>query len=475
MERKTSFRDRLRWLYPGMQVKRWLLIAILGVILISIGLSLILSTPYFKGTYITWNRFVFGFLKSYGVAVGFGIFWLAAGTFFIIYGLQRMNRSIISAIMPSTANEVAKKIYIKRQLERGPNIVVIGGGHGLHTLLQGIKQYTSNTTAVVTVFDDGGSSGRLRNDMGVLPPGDIRNCLIALADAEPLMSELFQHRFDNDSEFKGHNFGNIFIAALTQVTGDFQKAVAESSKVLAVRGRVLPTTLQNVVLKAECEDGTIISGESKVGCCGKRINRIFLDPDRVVSTPEVLKAIEEADLIVLGPGSLYTSVLCNLSVREVRDAVMRSTVPLVFVCNITTQPGETDHYGFSDHLEAIFKFLPPERLNYILVNGESPTDEELTEMCSRGVEPVTIENISTYDSIKIFEASLLSHEQTSRHDSEKLARALIRILTDEKPTWNFYFTLYTNEGFKNLKIVQLVNDMKERKKAGKSEKDSEKG
>jgi uncharacterized cofD-like protein len=314
------------------------------------------------------------------------------------------------------------------------------------------------------VFDDGGSSGLLRQEMGVLPPGDIRNCLIALADTEPLMGKLFQHRFDNDSTLSGHNFGNLFITALTQITGDFQKAVGESSKVLAVRGRVLPTTLLNVVLKAECEDGSIISGESSVGCCGKRIKRIFLDPGQVVSTPEVVKAIDEADLIVLGPGSLYTSVLCNLAVSEVREAVMRSSAPLVFVCNITTQPGETDHYRFSDHLDAIFQFIPPDRLNYILVNGEKPTPEEMTELSSRGIDMVTADDISTYNSIKIFQASMLSHEQPSRHDSDKLARALIQILTSEKPSWNFYFTIYTEEGLKNLKFVRLMNDFKERKK-----------
>ncbi len=464
MEGKPHFRDRLRWLYPGMQVKRWLLVAILGVILISIGLSLILSTPYFKGIYRTWNSIVFQLVKSYWVSVGFGILWLAGGIFFIVYGLHHMNRSIISAITPTPEKDVALKIYKKRQLERGPNIVTIGGGHGLHTLLQGIKKYTSNTTAIVTVFDDGGSSGLLRQEMGVLPPGDIRNCLIALADTEPLMGKLFQHRFDNDSTLCGHNFGNLFIAALTQITGDFQKAVGESSKVLAVRGRVLPTTLLNVVLKAECEDGSIISGESRVGCCGKRIKRIFLDPEQVVSTPDVVKAIDEADLIVLGPGSLYTSVLCNLAVSEVRGAVIRSSAPLVFVCNITTQPGETDHYRFSDHLDAIFQFIPPDRLNYILVNGEKPTPEEMTELSSRGIDIVTADDISTYHSIKIFQASMLSHEQPSRHDSDKLARALVQILTSEKPSWNFYFTIYTEEGLKNLKFVRLMNDFKERKK-----------
>lgn len=463
MEDESRFRSRLRWLYPGMKVKRWLFVAIIGVIFISIGLSLIVSTPYFRGIYRTWSSIVYQLVRNYWLSVSFGIIWLAVGIFFIVYGLQHMNRSIFSVIMPTPEDDVAKKIFQKRQLERGPNVVAIGGGHGLHVFLQGIKKYTSNTTAIVTVFDDGGSSGLLRQEMGVLPPGDIRNCLIALADTEPLMAKLFQHRFENDSTLHGHNFGNLFITALTQVTGDFQKAIGESSKVLAVRGRVLPTTLLNVVLKAECDDGNIISGESNVGVCGKRIKKIFLDPEQVVSTPEVIKAIYEADIIVLGPGSLYTSVLCNLAVDEVREAVLHSPAPVVFVCNVTTQPGETDHYKFADHLNAIFQFIPPERLNYILVNNEKPDSDRMDELNQRGIDMVNIAEINTYDSIKIYEAPLLSLEQPTRHDSNKLARALVQILTNEKPSWKFYFTLYTEDGFKNLKLVQMMNKYKKKK------------
>ncbi len=230
-----------------------------------------------------------------------------------------------------------------------------------------------------------------------------------------------------------------------------------------MRGRVLPTTLLNVVLKAECDDGNIISGESNVGVCGKRIKKIFLDPEQVVSTPEVIKAIYEADIIVLGPGSLYTSVLCNLAVDEVREAVLHSPAPVVFVCNVTTQPGETDHYKFADHLNAIFQFIPPERLNYILVNNEKPDSDRMDELNQRGIDMVNTAEINTYDSIKIYEAPLLSLEQPTRHDSNKLARALIQILTNEKPSWKFYFTLYTEDGFKNLKLVQMMNKYKKKK------------
>lgn len=445
-----------RWFYPGMRVKRWLLLAILGVIAISLGMSLILSNPYFRVIYRYWRQLVFETMRSYWLAVLFGALWLAGGTILIIYGLQRMNRSILGAVMPSPENEIVDKVFRKRRLERGPHIVAVGGGHGLHTLLHGIKNFTANVTAVVTVFDDGGSSGRLRREMGVLPPGDIRNCLIALADVEPLMRELFQYRFPDNEELKGHNVGNLFITALTQITGDFQKAILESSKVLAVRGRVLPTTLENVLLKAECEDGSIIQGESNVGKCQKRIKRIFLEPSSVRTTPEVIKALEEADLLILGPGSLYTSVLCNLAVEEVREAILRSPAPLVFVCNITTQPGETDGYTFSDHLNALFAFIPPERVNYVLVNGELPPPDVLEELSKKGVTHIVIDRSDLHDHIKILEAPLLSQEAPTRHDSEKLAQALIEILLTEKPFFSLYFALQGNQGLKNLKIVRLV-------------------
>jgi len=461
---RRKWKSMLRWLYPGMKVKRWLIIAIAGVLLISLGLSLILSVPYLRIIYYSWRTLVYELIRSYWLGVCFGLLWIAGGIALVVYGLQKMNRSIISAIRPDTHEEVAQTIFRKRQLEKGPSIVAIGGGHGLHTLLHGIKEYTSNVTAVVTVFDDGGSSGKLRQEMGLLPPGDIRNCLVALADCEPLMRELFNHRFSHGNSLNGHNFGNLFIAALTQITGDFQKAILESSRVLAVRGKVLPTTLESVVLKAECDDGAIITGESNIGQCGKRIRKLFLDPQDVKSTPEVLEAIAKADMIVLGPGSLYTSVLCNLAVREVREAILQSPAPLVFVCNVTTQPGETDGFTLSDHLEALFQFLPPYRVNYVLVNEEIPPAEELERMLARGINPVSVDHEVLPPGLKIIRSHLLSSEFPTRHDPEKLARALAQILVKEQPTWSFYFALYTREGLKSFKVSHVVNDLRTRRK-----------
>jgi uncharacterized cofD-like protein len=439
-----------------MRVKRWLILVIVGVFLISLGVSLIVSTPYFRSIYVLWRNFVFGFFNRYWLAVVFGLAWLMGGVALAVYGLQKMNRSVITAISSLPEKEVVNEVFKKRQLEKGPSVVAIGGGHGLYSLLHGLKNYTSNITAVVTVFDDGGSSGRLREEMGVLPPGDIRNCLIALADAEPLMGELFQYRFGENTGLEGHNFGNLLITALAQITGDFQKAVFESSKILAVRGKVLPTTTQNVFLRAECEDGSIVLGESQVGTCGKKIKRIFLEPQVVHTTPEVIKAIEDADLIVLGPGSLYTSVLCNLAVGEVREAILRSSAPLVFVCNITTQPGETDGYDFSDHLQAVFQFIPPQRLNYVLINNGKPNSEGEEELSLSGAEMVQGNGEEVPSSVKIIKADLISYRHPSRHDSQKLAQAIMSILLEEKPSWTFYLTLHNDEILKNLNPMHLM-------------------
>ena len=461
---KREWKSVLRWLYPGMRVKRWLIIAIVGVLLISLGLSLILSVPYLRIIYYSWRTLVYELIRSYWLGVCFGLLWIVGGIVLVVYGLQKMNRSIISAIKPISREEVAQTVFRRRQLEKGPNIVAIGGGHGLHTLLHGIKEYTSNVTAVVTVFDDGGSSGKLRQEMGLLPPGDIRNCLVALADCEPLMRELFNHRFSQSHSLDGHNFGNLFIAALTQITGDFQKAILESSRVLAVRGKVLPTTLESVVLKAECDDGEVITGESNIGKCGKKIRRLFLDPQDVRSTPEVVEAIAKADMIVLGPGSLYTSVLCNLAIREVREAILRSSAPLVFVCNVTTQPGETDGFALSDHLKALFQFIPLSRVNYVLVNEEIPPAEELERVLAQGVSPVSIDLDGLPPGLKVVKSRLLSAEFPTRHDSEKLARALAQILVEEQPNWSLYFALYTREGLKSLKVSRVVSDFRARRK-----------
>ncbi|MBI4354318.1 MAG: YvcK family protein, partial [Candidatus Omnitrophica bacterium] len=279
----------LKWLYPGMKVKRWLLLALAGVLLFGMGAALFTAQPT---TLLT--RLV-------------SLLILAAGLAALITGVVVTVRSLLDVVLPDSQKELVDVIFERRHLERGPKVVVIGGGTGLSTLLQGLKSYTSKITAIVTVADDGGSSGRLREEFGVLPPGDIRNCLVALAEAGPLMQRLFQYRFAGESALRGHNFGNLFITAMTQITGDFERAIQASSRVLAIQGRVIPSTCMKVRLVAEHEDGTLTVGESKISDYPVSIRRVYLEPADAAPTQEAIRAIREADVVVLGPGSLYTS------------------------------------------------------------------------------------------------------------------------------------------------------------------------
>lgn len=251
-----------------------------------------------------------------------------------------------------------------------PRIVIIGGGTGLPVLLRGLKQYPVDITAIVTVADDGGSSGRLRDDMHIPPPGDIRNVLAALSDVEPLIEKMFQHRFNTSNELSGHSLGNLILAAMTSITGNFVHAIQEMSKVLNVRGKVLPAANQSVVLHAEMEDGTIVSGESKIPFSGKRIKRVFLTPENIRPLPETIQAIRQADMIIIGPGSLYTSILPNLLVPELGDEVCRSKGKKVYICNLMTQAGETHDFTASDHVKAIYEHMKCSFIDTILVNNE---------------------------------------------------------------------------------------------------------
>lgn len=319
-------------------------------------------------------------------------------------------------------------VWSLRNLEVGPRIVAIGGGTGLSTLLRGLKEYTSNITAIVTVADDGGSSGRLRREMGVLPPGDIRNCLVALADAESLMQQLFQYRFGDDGPpgLAGHNFGNLFIATMSEVTGDFELAIKESSRVLAVRGQVLPSTLSQVVLVAELEDGSSVKGESMISKCFRRIRRIRLEPEDVEPLPEALDAIRAADMIVLGPGSLYTSVLPNIMVKGIRDAIKEVAALKVYVSNVMTQPGETDHFTARDHVSAICEHIGPGVLDYAVVNVGIIPLHLLEKYRLEGAEPVLpdVDAISSMG-IRVIEGDFVCQNHVVRHDPLKLAEVIV--------------------------------------------------
>jgi uncharacterized cofD-like protein len=362
------------------------------------------------------------------MAVGLGL--IALGLLLIFISLRQVVRSITSVVSPEIHGRLADVVFQRRYLSQGQSIVVIGGGTGLSTMLRGLKQHTSNLAAVVTVTDDGGSSGRLKRDMGVLPPGDIRNCLVALADAEPLMTELFQYRFgDSEESFNGHSFGNLLIAAMTQITGDFERAVKETSSILAIRGRVLPSTIDQVHLQAELADGTLAEGETNIANAGKPIKHIMLHPSDVKPLEETIKSIDAADCIVLGPGSVYTSVVPNLLVHGVAEAIADSEAIRIYVCNVMTQPGETDGYSAADHVRAVTKHTEKRIFDYVLVNQKKPNKPLLDKYAAQNqflVEP----NVAAIREMgyRPILGDYISQTDVVRHDPVKLADAILKLI-----------------------------------------------
>ncbi|WP_066258760.1 gluconeogenesis factor YvcK family protein [Neobacillus drentensis] len=314
-----------------------------------------------------------------------------------------------------------------------PRIVVIGGGTGLPVLLRGLKQYPVDITAIVTVADDGGSSGRLREDLHIPPPGDIRNVLASLSDVEPLVEEMFQHRFKTSNELSGHSLGNLILAAMTSITGNFVHAIQEMSKILNVHGKVLPAANQSVVLHAEMEDGTIVSGESKIPYSGKRIKKVFMTPENIRPIPETLQAIRQADLIIIGPGSLYTSILPNLLVPKIGDELCRSHAKKVYICNLMTQAGETHGFTASDHVTALYDHMSCAFINTILVNNEEIPQDIQLRYNEELADPVL------YDLPRLFELGLevvhadIAYQENGalRHDPKKVAKILYNLLLIE--------------------------------------------
>jgi uncharacterized cofD-like protein len=313
-----------------------------------------------------------------------------------------------------------------------PGIVVIGGGTGLSVLLKGLKKYTSRLTAVVTVSDDGGSSGRLRTELGVLPPGDVRNCLVALAETETLMDRVFQHRFRQEGSLQGHNLGNLLLAAMTEITGDFISAIREVSKVLAVRGKVVPATLEAVTLGAIMADGTRVTGETAIRACGEKIQEVFLVPE-CHPVPETLEAIKEADAIIIGPGSLYTSIIPNLLVKGISEAIALSPAVKFYVSNIMTEKGETDDFTAADHLEAIIRHSGWSLIEYAIINCGKIDGYRLRRYQEEKAIPVkpARETIAQMG-IKLIERDLVSHTDVAWHDAGKLAKVIMESLATVK-------------------------------------------
>ncbi|MBA3414635.1 MAG: YvcK family protein [Chloroflexia bacterium] len=361
---------------------------------------------------------------------------LLCGVGMMVYGIRQMSLSLISPFMARSDKNTGKQLaHILAEHRFGPatpslGVVAVGGGTGLSSLLRGLKKHEIGITAIVTVADDGGSTGRIRTEFDIPAPGDIRNCLTALADDESLVSRLFQHRFQQQgSNLDGHSFGNIFITALTQVTGSFERAVIESASVLNIRGRVLPSTLANVDLCAELLDGSTVRGESKIGHRQAPIKRVYLDPERAPVYEPAFGAILNADLVVLGPGSLYTSVLPNLLVDGITQALRWSPAPVVYVCNVATQPGETDHFSATDHVRVVLDQLGPNVINVVLVNDNGAiVDAIAADGLADTVTAVLPEGFRHLDGgFRIVTRDLLSHRNPLRHDPDKLAGVLLEL------------------------------------------------
>ena len=328
----------------------------------------------------------------------------------------------------------------KKNGQRGLRIVALGGGTGLSALLRGLKHHVvrrqdagpsekrpiTDLAAIVTVTDDGGSSGRLRRENRILPPGDIRNCMVALASDEALLSHLFQYRFHAGRGLTGHNFGNLFLAALTHVTGDFTEAVRVSSKVLAIRGRIFPSTVANVTLEAVLENGKKVHGETTISASKSPIRKLQLNPRRVRAVPEAVEAIREADLILLGPGSLYTSILPNLLIPEIAHAIRRSKAPRVYISNLMTQPGETTGYSLSQHLGAIERHVPGQIVDVVVANRKNVSADVARRYLKEGAERVIVDlPVLRKQRVKVIFDSLLEEHGVIRHDSKRLARLLL--------------------------------------------------
>jgi len=402
-------KDLIKWLYPGMRIKRWFITALLGVL-------------------IVWGGGI-AFASGFALVRVAGLVIIFCGIVLIVMGTGKMIVSLLTLFLPKGERELVNILYQRRYLERGPKIVTVGGGHGLSNLLMGLKEYTSNLSAIVTVADSGGSSGRLREEFNIVAPGDIRMCLCALADAPALMGDLFQFRFSQESQLQGHNFGNLFLTAMVQLTGDFEKAVEESGKVLAIRGQVIPSTVSNVQLVAEYNDGTIIEGEAKIPKTHKKIKRVYLKPQNPQATQAALDAIRDADVIVLGPGSIYTSIIPNLIIKEIHQEIAQSKAFKIYVCNVMTQQGETGDFCASDHVKTIVQHSNPGVMNACIINNASvPLDAQgryQTED-SFPVEP-DVEKIRQMGYLAVA-TDLLHVTDYVRHDATKLTKAIIRLI-----------------------------------------------
>ena len=431
-KRYSARRDRaLKWLMVGIGIKRWALFTLLGIALAAVGASLAVAYIAVDLSLVVME-WISATTHTLLDSVALGVVLLIAGILCVAFGLRGTLKAVERAYSGGAQGDFLETAIRRRKLEHGEKVVALGGGTGLSTMLRGLKEYSSNITAVVTMADDGGSSGMLREE-GMLPPGDLRNCLAALAETESLMEELFQHRFSGLGALKGHSLGNLIVAALFEKSGDFESAVRDTAKVLAVRGRVLPSTLDDVRLGAMLKNGDEIIGQSKINYC-ENIERVFLIPDNPSALPGAVAAIAEAEVILIGPGSLYTSILPNLLVPEIAAAIKASRAPKIYVCNVMTQPGETTNYSAADHVRALIRHIGPGVITHVLVNTGKVPDEVLLRYENKGATRVTFDEdeleMLGVRAIKgnfaeISDSAAVKH--VVRHHPQKLAQMIFRI------------------------------------------------
>jgi uncharacterized cofD-like protein len=414
----------LGWLRLGIGLKRWVVLLLLGIVALGVGFAFGLVEIYQGGAMpIPLDMLTLQFLPRWFRAILLAVFGVGA----ILLALTQLSTNLLAPF--STGRKpIIEVVTEHRRKQRGPRVVVLGGGTGMSTLLRGLKRHTSNITAIVTVADDGGSSGRLRKSLGVLPPGDFRNCLAALADDESLITQLFQYRFGENEGLSGHSFGNLFITAMSEVTGSFEKALAESSKVLTIVGRVIPSTLQDVTLVAdlrpeEASPAFRVRGESAIPVAPGAIERVSLHPDEVPAFPDAVQAILAADMIVAGPGSLYTSVIPNVLVRDIAAAVQASRGAKVYVCNVATQPGETDNYSVLNHVKALEAHA--NGVFEIVIANNKQVGKLLPNLEWVPLDPPVNGNH------RLVTADVVDDDKPWRHDSDKLAAVLMKLMEED--------------------------------------------
>ncbi len=427
----------LRWLLPGIKIKRYLFSIFLGILLLLYSVAVVYfrfstgsKTAFFKKVFLISIARKIPFGSSVIVIVGFITLFFAISL--VILGLRELVGSISSALLPEkNQKEIMNIVFERRKEDLKKRIVIIGGGTGVSTILEGLRDKFVKVSAIVTVADSGGSSGRLRKEMGILPPGDLRNCLVALAGQNSKIGKLLSFRFrEKNSCLNGHSMGNLMIAALTRMYGDFGDAVIELGKMLNIKGEAMPFTTDEITLCAEFEDGSIVKGEAEITEHKGRIKRVFIEPDTVKPYILALKRISEADVILLGPGSLYTSVIPPLLLASLTDTLIRSKAVKVYICNIMTEPGETDHFTAFDHVRVLEDIIGKNVLDYVLVNNGQISNYYIRKYEASGSEPVIFDTANfEKNSVKYIVDNFVSERgEVVRHNSERIAAAIMEVL-----------------------------------------------